>query len=233
MEVSRLRSAPLDTTRGWAGEADPPENTSSRPETRIPTTVGATWRDPHGGGIPDRVRLIQGGVSTALRFARHDQRRAGEADPPENTSSRPETRPRRGGVERRDPHGGGIPDRVRLIHGGVSASLRSARHDLWRAGEESSAEPRSPQQTPAKTRPSGLEEHGVSEGAKAGAPEIIGGIRHRRLPLAHGLEHPQGPFDDFSGDRRLLSRVLHSLDFFAPFVSRQKGHPSCEQEPSP
>jgi len=63
MEVSRLHSVPLDTTRGRAGEAHPCESTSSRLRSIGP---------------------VAGGVGTPLQ----------------STSSRPETRPRRGGVER-------------------------------------------------------------------------------------------------------------------------------------
>jgi len=397
MGVSRLHSVPARHDLGWAGAAYPPENTSSRPETRprrgdverpprrrhprsypsdsgrcldcaalrstrpvavggggsprnhvvstaVPTAVGTERRDPHGGGIPDRVRQVRGDVSTALRSARHDHVAGGGGGSPRKHVVSTAV-PTAVGTERRAPHGGGIPDRVRQVRGDVSTALRSARHDQWGGRgrripqkprrldrspdccrDRAERPPRSqqfrscpagswrcldcaplrstrpgvgggggsprkhvvstrvptavgterrdlhggsgpgrirpihggvstslrfarhdhvaggggivrraslPQQSPVKTPRPGLEEHGVSEGAKAGAPEIIGGIRHRRAPLVHGPEHPQGPFDDFSGDRSLLSRVLHSLDLFAPFVSRQKGHPSREPEPSP
>jgi len=233
VEVSRLRCASLDTTSGRAGEADPPENTSSRPETR--PRRGDVERPPRSQQFrscpADSWRCLD---SAALRSTRPGVG-GGGGSPRKHVVSTAVPTPV--GTEWRDPHGGSVPDCVRLIHGDVSTSLRSARHDPHQRREIFSAEShpedsplRSTPVCPEKTRPSGLEEHGVSEGAKAGAPEIIGGIWHCRAPLTHSPEHPQGPFDDFSGDRRLLSRVLHSLDLFAPFVSRQKGHPYREEE---
>jgi hypothetical protein len=123
-------SAPLSlrSTRPEGGQGRRIPQKTRRLDQR-PAPGGATWRDPHGGSGPDRIRPKHV-VSTPLDRTCGGRGRHTPANP-----RRLDQRPAPGGATWRDLHGTGISDRIRSIHGGVSASLRSARHDLGWAGE--------------------------------------------------------------------------------------------------
>jgi len=150
VEMSRLRWRSARHDQG-AGERGMPLR-SHVVSTRDPTTVGATWRDPHGGSVPGRIRPIRGDVSTALSLRSTRPVAVGGGIPPTN-QRRLDQRPAPGGAQWRDPHGGSVPGRIRPIRGGVSASLRSARHDQGRA--EGAYPPENTSARPGSRPPSG------------------------------------------------------------------------------